>query len=90
MRTGGGEAPKIPECFHSVMEIIGDRRAQLNGIEDTGRDTIFLKCSGRRGGAIAANCTLVLDFHVRPPSDTPQGVLAQLDPWLLKGLFTLS
>ncbi|KAK3791726.1 hypothetical protein RRG08_033830 [Elysia crispata] len=33
MRTGGGELPKIPEYFETVMGMIGDQKALLNGIE---------------------------------------------------------
>ena len=33
MRTGGGEPPKIPEYYETVMDIIGDQKALLNGIE---------------------------------------------------------
>ena len=32
-RTGGREPPKIPEYFETVMDIIGDQKALLNGIE---------------------------------------------------------
>ena len=33
MRTGGGEPPKILEYYETVMDIIGDQKALLNGIE---------------------------------------------------------
>ncbi|KAK3800815.1 hypothetical protein RRG08_012847 [Elysia crispata] len=33
MRTGRGELPKIPEYFETVMGMIGDQKALLNGIE---------------------------------------------------------
>ncbi|KAK3751446.1 hypothetical protein RRG08_051171 [Elysia crispata] len=86
MRTGGGEPPKILEYYETVMDIIGDQKALLNGIEDTGMGTIPFDGWGRNGAAVAANTATVSangasHFLANSPTDTAQGVvLAEFDP----------